>query len=265
MSKVISIAIPKGGVGKTTTAVNLAACLAAAEKKTLLIDMDPAGSCSVSLGIENDKISGDIFDVLNFHKSIPQVIQKTELTNLDFVPSKILNYQDEERLSRLSNNVSLLNNIIQQQLNNYKFIIIDTPPYLKGSTSIALAASHSVIIPIKSGNYSLMALKKMINYILWIRNNHNVGLKIEGILHTIYEPNTKASIITENRLYKKFGKYVFNSYIPKNSTIPESTYYGKPAVLFDAKSKGAESYLRLSQEIIIRNKPCPILSIYPTL
>lgn len=263
MSKVISIAIPKGGVGKTTTAVNLAACLAAAEKRTLIIDMDPAGSCSVSFGIENENINGDIFDVLNFHKSIPQVIQKTELTNLDFVPSKIINYQDEERLARIANNVNLLNNIIQQQLNTYKFIIIDTPPYLRGSTSLALAASNSVIIPIKSGNYSLIALKKMINYILWIRNNHNVGLKIEGIVHTMYEANTKVSAITDNILYKKFGKYVFNTNIPKNSAIPESTYYGKPVVLYDAKSKGADSYLRLSQEIILRNKPCPILSMYP--
>ncbi|MBU2493454.1 MAG: ParA family protein [Bacteroidetes bacterium] len=154
---------------------------------------------------------------------------------------------------------------MQQQLNTYKFIIIDTPPYLKGSTSLALAASNSVIIPIKSGNYSLIALKKMINYILWIRNNYNPGLKIEGILHTMYESNTKVSTITEKRLYSKFGKYVFNCTIPKNSTIAESTYFGKPVVLYDAKSKGAESYLRLSQELIMRNKLCPILLIYPSL
>lgn len=261
MRKIISIALPKGGVGKTTTAVNLAACLAVAEKKVLLVDMDPAGTCAISLGIEPEKIQGGIFNVIGFSKSIAQTTIKTEIPNLDFIPFQHLTYEDEDRLGRLTSNALLLRNILHKEMSPYDYIIFDCPPYLKGMTTVALAASDSVIIPIKTGGYSLSALEKLINHLLWIRKNFGKSIKIEGILQTIYETNTKVSAITELRLYNNFGKYVFNTLIPKAVAVAESTFYGKPVVLFDAGSNASAAYLQLANELIIRNRTCPILRL----
>ena len=261
MGKVIAISIPKGGVGKTTAAVNLSASLAVLEKKILLIDMDPSGSCAVSLGFTPSQIKGDTSNILGFIKSIDSVIHKTSLKFLDFIPTTVLSYEAEEKLERLTHNVYLFRNILQTILHKYDFIIIDCPPYLKGMTSLALTAADSVLIPIRGGHLSILALKKMLDHIVWIRGKLNNKLDIEGILLSMYEANTKVWTITEKRLYKNLGKFVLMTSIPKNTAIAESTYYGKPALIFDAKSKGAISFLELAKEIIIRNKSCPILAL----
>ncbi len=252
MGKIISIAVPKGGVGKTTTAVNLAASLSIAEKKTLLLDVDNAGACSIALGYTPEKIRGDIFNVFSFTKSLEQVIHKTDIPNLDFIPSRIESYENEERMGRLSENKTLLRTLLKIEIYSYDYIIIDCPPYLHGMTTNALLASDSVLLPTKAGRFSLHAVNKILNHVQWIRTLGNRGLQIEGILLTMDEPNTKVSIMALKELKNLYPNYLLNTTIPKNTTITEASFNGKPAILYNAMAKGSQAYLHLAQEIINR-------------
>jgi chromosome partitioning protein len=251
VSKKIAVAVPKGGVGKTTTAVNLAAALAIAEKKTLLIDFDPSGACAVSLGFEKGKLKGDIFQVISFIKYIDSVIHQTELPSLDFIPCNINSAEVEERITRLTRNIHLFENILNQYaLGVYDYIIIDCPPYLKGLTTVALTAADSVLIPIRAGKFSISALRKMYDHITWVKDNLNKRLCVEGILLTMFEPNTKAWGLTTEALFENFGNVIFKTTIPKSIAISEAEFYGKPTMLFDVKSSGSVAYLKLANELM---------------
>jgi chromosome partitioning protein len=253
--KKISIALPKGGVGKTTTALNLAASLAISNKKTLLIDFDPSGTCTSCLGYKTNELKGDIFQVFSFVKSINQVIHKTELGKLDFIPCSITTGEVEDRISRITRNIYLFDNLLnQEELIPYEYIIIDCPPYLRGLTTIALSASNSVILPIKAGHFSIMALLKMNNHLQWIKENVNPKLKIEGILLTMYEPNTKAWDLTKKAVREYFENNILSTVIPKNIALTEAEFYRRPSVLIDAKAKGSVAYFNLAKEIIEKNK-----------
>ena len=201
-------------------------------------------------------LKGDIFDVISFKTHISKVIHQTELNNLDIIPSDFSNLEREERLNRLTNNTNIFKNIlISDELLVYDFIIIDCPPYLKGLTTIALAASNSILIPVKAGQFSILALKKIFKYIGFIKSNLNQNLQIEGILLTMYEANTKAWALTNEKLHENYGDYILNTVIPKNIAITESEFFSKPAILFNVKSKGSIAYLQLANEIIKKSFP----------
>jgi len=249
---VISIAIPKGGEGKTTTAVNLAASLAAAEKRTLLIDADTLGASGISLGYTADQVKSGLYDVFNYTHSLSQVIYKTELTHLDFVPANISTVLMEERLLRLSENRTVIKMALHEVERLYDYVIIDCPPTLRGITTNALCASNSVIAPMRASHFSLDALMRLMKYLKWIRGVSNPQIYVEGILLTMFEPNTKITEITLRELKNHYSKFLFKIVIPKNSTLAEATFYGRPALLYNINSRGARAYFGLATELISR-------------
>jgi chromosome partitioning protein len=266
LQKRIAIALPKGGVGKTTTALNLSASLAIAGKKTLLIDFDPSGTCTACLGYRSYELKGDIFQVFSFTKSIESVIHKTELQNLDFIPCQVASGEVEERVARITKNIYLFENILNlEPLMIYDYIIIDCPPYLRGLTTIALSAVHSVILPVKAGHFSVMALLKMNSHIKWVKENINRNLEIEGILLTMFEPKTKAWDLTRKAINRYFENHVMKTIVPKNITLTEAEFYRKPSVIIDANTKGSQAYKNLAKEIIEKNyKKVEIAGIIPS-
>ena len=254
MSKTISVCIPKGGVGKTTTAVNLSASLAVAEKKTLLIDADPFGASAIALGYTPDKIKGGLAEIFGFTHSIKSVIHRTDLEYLDFVPSNIYSINMHDRFIKYAENRSILKNSLTPIENYYDFIIIDCPPVLKGITTNALVASDSILIPIKSGHFSLEAVDTLFKYFEHLKEIANPHLTIEGIILTMYEKESKVTKISERELKIKYSKYLLNTVIPNTNLLNESTFYGKPLCLYKINSEGAIAYLNLANEIIKNNK-----------
>lgn len=254
MGKIISVCIAKGGVGKTTTSVNLAASLALAEKATLLIDIDPYGSSSVAMGFTPDRIKAGISEVFNFAKSIDYTIHKTDLPYLDFVPANINSIQNDERFAKMTENRSILKNALKEVKGKYDFIIIDCPPTLRGITLNALTASDSVLIPVKCGHFSLDAVDKLFDYIGWVREVSNPYLDIEGILLTMYEKNSKVTEISERELRLKYSGYMLETVVPVTNLLNEATFYGKPLCLYRINTEGALAYINLSYEIITKNQ-----------
>lgn len=253
MSKKISICLPKGGVGKTTTAVNLAASMAVAEKKTLLIDIDPFGASAIALGFTNDKITAGLAEVFGFTHSLKSAIHRTDLEYLDFVPSNIYSINMHDKYIKFAENRLSLKNALNIVEDYYDYIIIDCPPVLKGITFNALVASDSILIPIKSGHFSLEAVDTLFKYFDHIREIANPDLKIEGIILTMYEKDSKVTKISERELKIKYNKYLLNTVIPNTNLLNEATFYGKPLCLYKINSEGAIAYLDLANEILKNN------------
>ncbi len=249
MAKVIAIAIPKGGVGKTTTAINLAASLAFCDQRTLLIDLDTSGASGLGLGFTEANTKSGMFEVFNFISGLNHTVHKTEIPNLHVVPANVHTLLREERLMKLADNRLILKNALRSVENDYDYVLIDCPPFLRGLTTNALTAADSVLVPVKSGHFALDAVDKFFKYIDWIREVANKMILIEGILLTMYEQSTKVTEITTRELQAKYRKYVFESIIPRNAPLSEASFYGKPALLYDINSLGAQAYLDLAREI----------------
>lgn len=254
MGKVISIANQKGGVGKTTTAINLAASLAAIEHPTLLIDVDPQSNTTSGLGIEAGTVSNSIYEVMVSGANASEAIRETELPFLDLVPSHINLVGAEIEMIDREQRERILEKAIGGLREKYDFVIIDCPPSLGLLTINALTASDSVIIPVQCEYFALEGLGQLLNTIKIVRQHLNTDLEIEGVLLTMYDTRTRLSNQVADEVKKYFDDRVFSSIISRNVRLAEAPSFGKPALLYDSTSVGAKNYLALGREIIHRNK-----------
>lgn len=251
MSKIISIANQKGGVGKTTTAINVSSLLAAAEKKSLLVDIDPQSNSSSGLSIANQNPS--IYEVLIGTENISDVIIESYMPHLDLLPSNINLVGAEIEMVDMESREGLLKNALNEIINKYDYIIIDCPPSLGLLTLNALAASHSVLIPVQCEYFALEGLGQLLNTINIVKKHYNPGLAIEGVLLTMFDTRLRLSHQVAEEVRKYFGEKVFRTVINRNVRIAESPSYGKPIILYDAISTGAQNYMALASELLERN------------
>ncbi|MEX2600529.1 MAG: AAA family ATPase [Balneolaceae bacterium] len=254
MGKVISIANQKGGVGKTTTSINLAASLAAIEHPTLLIDVDPQSNTTSGLGIEPKTVTNSIYEVMVGGVDAADTIRDTELPFLDLIPSHINLVGAEIEMVDRNQRERILNNAIESLRDKYDFIIIDCPPSLGLLTINALTGSDSVLIPVQCEYFALEGLGQLLNTIKIVRQHLNRELEIEGVLLTMYDTRTRLSNQVADEVKRYFDDRVFTSVISRNVRLAEAPSFGKPALLYDATSVGSKNYLSLAREIIQRNK-----------
>jgi chromosome partitioning protein len=252
MAKILAIANQKGGVGKTTTAINLSSCLAVAEQKTLLIDIDPQGNTTSGLGYNRQQITNSIYEVLVSDLPIREAIINTEIKFLDLLPANInLVGAEIELVSAMSREFKL-----QQALtpitNEYDFIIIDCPPSLGLLTINTLTASDSVIIPIQCEYYALEGLSLLMNTIGLVQKHLNPKLEIQGVLLTMYDGRLTLSRQVAEDARKYFSNKVYETVINRNVRLSEAPSFGKPILLYDVESSGAQNYLRLAKEVLAR-------------
>jgi len=255
MALVISVANQKGGVGKTTTSVNLSASLAVAEQKTLLIDIDPQGNATSGLGVPKENISGkSIYHALINQVNLRDLIQDTELDFLKIVPSDLDLIGAEIELVPFPGRELRLKQSIQEVKDGFDYLIIDCPPSLGLLTVNSLTASDSVLIPLQCEYYPMEGLSQLLKTIKLIKENLNTELKIEGILLTMVDKRNNLSHQVTEEVRKHFSELVFNTVIPRNVRLSECPSFGKPIILYDASSRGAESYLELAREIMAHRK-----------
>ena len=253
MSKVISVANQKGGVGKTTTAVNLSASLAVLEKKVLLIDCDPQANATSGLGVDPDALERSVYDCILGQAKAEEVIVETDPPNLDLLPTRIDLVGAEVELINEKGRESFLAKAIEPVKDNYDFVIIDCSPSLGLITINALTASDSVIIPIQSEYFALEGLGKLLNTIRIVQTRLNPNLTIEGLLITMYDNRLRLARSVVEDVRNHFKHMVFNTLIYRNTKLAEAPSYGKSIIMHDAASTGAVNYLNLAQEILTRN------------
>jgi chromosome partitioning protein len=254
MAKVICIANQKGGVGKTTTAVNLSASIAVAEKRVLLIDIDPQGNSTSGLGINKNEMNGTIYQALLRGYGLREMIQKTSLAYLDLIASNTDLIGAEIELLQEKDREKRLDRLIKEVEADYDYIFIDCPPSLGLLTINSLTAAHSVIIPLQCEYYALEGLGQLLKTIRLIKQVLNPRLEIEGILLTMFDGRNNLAHQVAQEVRSHFKDKVFKTVIPRNVRLSEAPSHGKPIILYDIHSKGAESYLELAQELITNGK-----------
>ncbi|MDX9715343.1 MAG: ParA family protein [Dissulfurispiraceae bacterium] len=250
MGKTIVIANQKGGVGKTTTTVNLSASLALAGKDILVIDTDPQGNLSSGLGIDRGSISLSLYDIYTGRCNIEEVILKTEVPHLHIIPSTIDLLAVEVELVNKHDREKILTNALANIKDRFKFILIDCPPSLGLLTLNGLVAADSIIVPMQCEYYSLEGLGLLARTLKLVRGSFNPELEIEGIILTMFDPRNTLSHQVAEEVRKFYKEKVYKTIIPRNVSLGEAPSHGKPAILYDARSKGAQSYLALAKEIL---------------
>jgi chromosome partitioning protein len=253
MARIIGVANQKGGVGKTTTAINLAASFAVLEFKTLLVDADPQANSTTGVGFDLHNITQSLYDCMVNETPVREVILKSETPNLDLVPSHIDLVGAEIEMINYPNREGVLKTILEPVLDEYDFVVIDCSPSLGLITVNALTAAHSVLVPVQTEFFALEGLGKLLNTIKIVQNRLNQSLQIEGILMTMYDGRLRLCNQVVSEVRRHFDEIVFETIIHRNTRISEAPSVGKPVILYDATSKGAVNYLNLAKEILQKN------------
>ena len=253
MARIIGIANQKGGVGKTTTAINLAASLAVLEYKTLLVDADPQANSTTGVGFDLHNITQSLYDCMVNEASAKDVLLKTAIPNLDLIPSHIDLVGAEIEMINYPNREGVLKKILEPLRDAYDFIVIDCSPSLGLITVNALVAADSVAVPVQTEFFALEGLGKLLNTIKIVQNRLNPELQIEGILMTMYDGRLRLCNQVVAEVRRHFDELVFSSIIHRNTRLSEAPSFGKPVILYDADSKGAINYLNLAKEILQKN------------
>jgi len=250
MGRIIAVANQKGGVGKTTTNINVSACLAQAGKKVLTIDSDPQGNTTSGLGVDKNNLPITFYHLLMGECYIEQILTATPVDGLFLLPSNVNLAGAELELANREKREYVLRGILKRCKNLYDFILIDCPPSLNLLTINALTAADSVLIPIQCEYYAMEGLSQLINTVDLVKSGLNPRLAIEGVLFTMFDSRTNLSVQVVDEVKKHMGQYIFNTTIPRNVRLSEAPSHGQPITIYDKLSKGAESYIFLAQEIM---------------
>lgn len=254
MAKIIAFANQKGGVGKTTTCINMAAYMAVMGKRVLILDMDPQGNASSGVGIEKNNKLKTIYNVIDKDAFVDEVILHTAIVGLDIIPATVDLAGAEIDLVQMQSREHVVKNILAKVRDNYDYIVIDCPPSLGLLTVNSLSAADSVIIPIQCEFFALEGLSQLMNTVRLVKQHLNPQLQVEGVVLTMKDNRSNLVAQVSAEIKKFFGAKVFETYIPRNVRLAEAPSHGEPIVLYDTGSKGADAYLRLTEELLERNK-----------
>ena len=252
MGRIIAIANQKGGVGKTTTAINLSSCLAEKGKRVLALDMDPQGNMTSGLGVDKDEVETTIYDLIVGEATIKEVLLEDIMENLDVIPTNIELSGAEIELLNVEGKEYIIKNAIKEIADNYDYVIIDCPPSLSMLTINAMTTANSVLVPIQCEYYALEGLSQLIHTVELVRDRLNSELTIEGVVFTMYDARTNLSLQVVENVKDNLQQNIYKTIIPRNIRLAEAPSYGMPINKYDPKSIGSDSYKKLAEEVIDR-------------